>query len=388
MHFDHAEYETRLAKVRERMSAARLDALLVTSPENAYYLTGYNAWSFYTHQMVLVAGDKDPVWIGRAMDAPCARHTTWLPNGNIVGYPDDYVDNVDKHPMEFIAAQVARRCSANAVIGVEKDNYYFTAACYEALTSGLPDATFHDAGLLVNWVRIVKSPTELEYMRQAGKLASLSMQSGIDAIEPGVKQSAVAAEIYRAQIRGADEFGGDAPAEPAVMSTSLRLDSPHLTWTDETFVPDIGVNLELGGYRFRYTAALARSVYLGKPPDALCELADITKEGLDAALSSVAPGVTCESVEAAWRGVISRYGEEKASRIGYSVGAAYPPAWIERTASLRPGDRTELRADMTFHLMCGMWRPHIAFVLSETFRVTETGYELLTDLPRKLFIKS
>ena len=83
--------------------------------------------------------------------------------------------------------------------------------------------------------------------------------------------------------------------------------------------------------------------------------------------------MTCEAVEAAWRGYIARFGLEKASRIGYSVGLGYPPDWGEHTMSLRPGDTTELEPGMAFHMICGMWMDDWGFEASETFVVTDVG---------------
>ena len=94
-------------------------------------------------------------------------------------------------------------------------------------------------------------------------------------------------------------------------------------------------------------------------------------------------------MEAAWRKVITRAGYAKASRIGYSVGLGYPPDWGERTASLRPGDRTVLEPDMVFHVILGMWEDDGGYELSETIRISEGGPpEVLTQFPRALLIKA
>src|ERR1700716_1061331 len=52
--FPQAEYEDRLAKTRAAMEGRGIDVLLVTDPANLYYLTGYDAWSFYVPQAVIV----------------------------------------------------------------------------------------------------------------------------------------------------------------------------------------------------------------------------------------------------------------------------------------------------------------------------------------------
>lgn len=118
----------------------------------------------------------------------------------------------------------------------------------------------------------------------------------------------------------------------------------------------------------------------------MVELAAIVREGLEAALDAVRPGVTCESVEAAWRSIIAKAGLEKDSRIGYSIGAGYPPTRIENTMSLQRGDQSILQPNMTFHMIPGMWLDGVGYELSETFRVVDGGVEIVTDFPRKLFV--
>ncbi len=226
-------------------------------------------------------------------------------------------------------------------------------------------------------------------MKQAGKIAERVMQTAIDTVSPGIRECEAVAEVYRAQMRGTETFGGDYPAIVPMMPTGEKTATPHLTWTDDPYGNETAVNLELAACRHRYHSPLARTVYLGaNPPRKLTETADIVVEGLAAALEAVKPGVKCEDIELVWRRVIARAGLEKESRIGYSMGLNYPPDWGEHTASLRPGDKTVLQPNMTFHMILGMWMDDWGFECSESFRVTESGCETFADFPRKLFIKN
>ncbi|MFZ1200266.1 MAG: M24 family metallopeptidase [Desulfobacterales bacterium] len=387
--FSKDEYLSRIEKAKRRMDAAGIQVLIVSDPANMNYLTGYDGWSFYVPQAAVVALDAaEPLWIGRGMDAAGARHTTFLSPDNIIGYPDHYVQNPHKHPLNFVADQLKNRGWEKRSVGVEMDAYYFSARGYAALQADLPGAAFKDANLLVSWVRIVKSEREIAFMQQAGKIAERVMQTAIDTVAPGVRECDAVAEIYRAQMRGTDAFGGDYPAIVPMMPTGEKTSTPHLTWTDDPYGNEVAVNLELAACRHRYHSPLARTVYLGaNPPQKLSETAAIVVEGLEAALNAVRPGVVCEEVELAWRRVIARAGLEKESRIGYSMGLNYPPDWGEHTASLRPGDKTVLQPNMTFHMILGMWMDDWGFECSESFRVTELGCETFADFPRRLFVK-
>ncbi len=389
MPFEHHEYLGRINATKRRMEAAEIEVLLVTDPSNLYYLTGYNGWSFYVHQMLALALEaEEPLWIGRQMDIACARHSAFLSPDSLVGYPEDYVQSPARHEMDFIAGVLAERGWGRRRLGVEMDSYYFTARAYQQLELGLPDATFVDANLLVNWGRLIKSPAEIEQLRVAGAIADRAMRAVIERIEPGVRECDAAATFYATQVGGA-EHSGDLPSHVLYMPTGERASAPHLSWTDNCFKVGESTNIELAGCRHRYHTGLARTVFLGAPPSRLTELASVVAEGLEAALDTMRPGATCEQVEAAWRAVITRAGYEKASRIGYSIGIGYPPDWGEHTASLRPGDATVLEPDMTFHVILGMWMEDWGYELSETVRVSEDGApESFSRLPRELFVKT
>ncbi|WP_420897790.1 M24 family metallopeptidase [Brevibacillus marinus] len=388
LNFEIAEYQERLRKTKVRMEERGIDVLLVTDPANMCYLTGYDGWSFYVHQLLVVFGDEEqPVWIGRKMDAKAAEYTTWLAPQNIIPYADDYVQSTSKHPMDFVCDFLKEKGRANKTIGLEMDNYYFTAQCYVSLLKGLPNCRFVDATSLVNWVRVIKSDREIALMKRAAKLVEKAMRAGIEKIAAGVRECDVVADIYHAQISGTEEFGGDYPAIVPLMPAGEKTSAPHLTWTDKRYQPGDLVTLELAGCYKRYHSPMSRTVSIGTPSQEVRDLAEVVIEGINAALEAVKPGVTAEEVEAVWRTTIAKYGFVKDSRLGYSIGLNYPPDWGEHTISLRQGDKTVLEPNMTMHMMPGIWLDNHGVEISEAFRVTETGCETLAHFPRQLFVK-
>jgi ectoine hydrolase len=386
--FSISEYKERIKKIKQKMVSEGIDVLIVTDPANMNYLSGYDGWSFYVHQCLLVIIDEEqPFWVGREQDANAVKVTTWLSSDNIFPYSDDYVQSTVKHPMDFVSGILKEIGQANRIIGVEMDTYYFTAKCFEILRKCLPNARFKDATSLVNWVRIIKSEQEIHYMKKAAIIVENAMRTGIDSIEEDVRECDVVAKIYHAQISGTEEFGGDYPAIVPLLPSGEKTSTPHLTWTDERYKKGDPVILELAGCYKRYHCPLARTVVIGEPPQKVKDLAEVVVEGIHAALSVIRPGVSCEEIEMAWRKSIEKRGFNKDSRIGYSMGLNYPPDWGEHTASLRPGDQTILEPNMTFHMIPGIWLDHYGVEISESFRVTENGCEVLADFPRQLFVK-
>ena len=270
---------------------------------------------------------------------------------------------------------------------MEADSYYFTGKSLDVLRAELPNARIEDAGVLVNWVRTVKSAAEIAIMKDAARITEKIMQSAIDAIGVGVPQYEVAAVIQATGTRGVDGYGGDYPAIVPLMPSGVGTSCPHLTWRDEPFRAQTGTTIEIAGVRHRYHVPMTRTVYLGTPPDKMRHAAEVVVEGIHAALDVARPGAGTRDVHAAWTRTIERHGLFKDSRCGYAIGLNYPPDWGERTLSLRATDETVLEPNMTIHFMPGIWLDDWGIAISEPIRITETGVETFCDFPRTLFVK-
>lgn len=383
--FTAAEYEQRLARTQQQMAARGFDHLLVADPANLFYLTGFDAYSFYTPQVLVIPQRGKPLFFCREVDASSAWLTSNLDETQVFGYPERYVQHADRHPMDWVAAALASRLDHRAVLAVESESPYYTLRSHQALTAGLTHVEVTGTMSIVSWVRAVKSPAEIETMRAAAQITQRVFAVARETIRPGVRQCDAVAEIYAAGIRGTQDAGGSYPAIPPLVLAGANTAFPHVAWTDQPFVDDEPIALELAGCRQRYHVPVARTMYLGKPPAELHELADITGEGLDAMLATIRPGVACQDVAAAWSDVIARHGHTKSGRVGYPVGIGYPPDWGEQTMSMRAGDTTVLAQGMTFHMMIGMWLDGRGYSISETILVTDSGTECLTVLPRGLW---
>ena len=386
--FTKVEFELRIAKVRKSMDQKNCDILIVTDPSNMAWLTGYDGWSFYVHQCVILTLEGEPLWFGREMDTKGAKRTVFMKQENIIGYPDDYVQNSMKHPMEFLSRILLGKNLGQKTIGVEKDNYYFSASCLESLQKNLTQANFVDSTGLVNWQRIVKSSRELEFMRKAARIVEKMHARIFEVMEPGMRKNDLVAEIFHSGITGTEGAGGDYPAIVPMTPTGADASAPHLTWDDQPIPDNSGTFFEIAGCYRHYHCPLSRTVYLGNPPQKYFDVENAVLEGIEAGLEAAKPGNLAEDIEAAWRKTIARHGFEKESRCGYSIGLSYPPDWGERTVSFRKGDKTVLEQNMTFHFMPALWFEDWGLETTESIVITENNAETLANVPRKLFVKS
>ncbi|WP_350268912.1 M24 family metallopeptidase [Brevibacterium sp. CBA3109] len=386
--FSADEYLGRIASVRDRMIDQGLSALIVTDPANIYYLTGYNAWSFYTPQLLFVPAAGPLTLFLRDMDARGATHTSWLPPEDIVGYPERYVQRPHIHPFDWVSFALRQRWevarASSSPVGVEMDSHFFSPRAFRSLVNGVPEWRLVDSFELVNWIRAIKSPAEVALMRTAAEVTTESMNAALGTIGVGVAQNEVAAEIAAAQARGRGSAWGDYPAIVPLLPTGESADTPHLSWTDRRFIDDESVSIELAGVHRRYHVPLARTAVVGKPKQELIRLEGVVAEALAAVLDVAAPEVPTAELARTWNRVLALAGLEKPSRLGYSIGIGYPPDWGERTISIRTEDDQFLEAGMTFHLICGMWMNGYGYELSESILITDSGCDTFTAFPREL----
>ena len=388
MLFTKEEYKNRLKKVQKSMQEKGIELLISQDTNNMNYLTGYDAWSFYYAQCVIVhVNAEEPLCFVRAQDAGGAYIKTYLKDENIIVYDEKYIHVWPIHPYDRLVEIIKERKWDNLSIGVEMDSHYFTAYSHEKLKKGLPNAKIRDCERLVNWVRLVKSDEEIKYMKIASQITQLGMKTAFEAINPGVRQCDAVAKIYSTLISGTKEHGGDYSSIVPLIPTGKGTSASHLSWTDDKFVEGEASIIEISGVYKKYHCPMARTVLLGKPDQKKIDTMKRTREALQAGIDVTKPGNTADDVAQAFWKVLDKYGIEKKSRTGYSIGIGYPPDWGEHTLNIQKGDKTVLQKNVCFHMIAVMQFGEWGVESSESIRVSENGAENFYKFPGDLHIK-
>jgi Xaa-Pro aminopeptidase len=373
--FDTAEYDQRQAALRAQMEERDLDAVLLSGPENQYYLTGYETTGFHSFPQTLIfPRSGPPLLVTRQLEEGNAAAAYGLASR---GYRDD--DN----PAEVLGLALYGLGLAERTLGVEKAVPWLTVRLFEGLQRALPSAKLVDVSGLVELMRAVKSPAELFYMRQAAVAVAAGMRAGLAAIRDGVNEREIAAAVFPARILAGSHF----VRNPTYITAGPRSALAHATWLGKTLVPGDVVFLEMGANVRHYDAALIRTGIVGPPAEPLRRAADASLAGLTAALATVRAGIPACDVYRATREAIAKEGCEQffLHRAGYGIGIEFL-TWIERGGvSLDAGSQTILESNMTLHLVPYLLLPGLGSVgFSETVCVTDTGCEVLTQCPRAL----
>jgi len=388
MNFTGKEYKERLLKVQSSMQKKGIELLISQDTANINYLTGYDAWSFYYAQCVIVhINANEPICFIRAQDAGGAFIKSYLKKESIVIYDEKYIHSWPSHPYDALVDLLKKNKWDNLNIGVEMDTHYFTAYCYEKLKQNLPNAKIKDSERLVNWVRVIKSNQEIDFMKKAAIISENAMRTAMDIINPGVRQCDAVAEIQKSLFKGTKDYGGEYASIATLLPTGKGTSASHLTASDEKFVNGEATVVELSGTYKRYHAPLARTLNLGKPEQKKIDAMNATNEALEAGISVSKPGNTANDVAEKFWEILDKYKIKKESRTGYSIGIGYPPDWGEHTLNISKGDMTILKPNVCYHMIAVMQFGDWGVEASESIRITEQGNELLCNFPRDLYIK-
>jgi Xaa-Pro dipeptidase len=377
--FPMVEYERRLRELRQRMEARQIDAMLVTTPENICYLTGFESPGHYYFNGLVIPLEGEPFIVPRQLEDSGVQALTWLE----ISRP--YQDFDD--PMEVLHRALQEFDLHDRRIGYEKQCWFFTAAQQETFFALARSARFVDCSMIVEAGRVIKSDYEIELMRQAARAAEAGMRAGIEAVQAGVTENDIAAEIHYAMIKAGSEW----PAIAPFVASGYRGAIGHATWAGRRIEPNDIVMLEVGGCLKRYHTALMRTGFVGEPSPEVRAAEQTVLEAFQAMMDFIRPGVPAGAADAVGREIIARSnsGGTQFSRSAYSIGISLPPDWGEGyILSMQPREERPLEANMTFHLLPWVQVAGKGGIsISETIRVTPDGCERLTDFERGIFVR-
>jgi Xaa-Pro dipeptidase len=372
--FAKAEYDQRTARARKLLADAGIDVMVVTVPENIFYLTGQQTPGYYTFQALVLPVEGEPAFVVRQLEYFNLIANTFIANAEVYGDGDQ--------PVNFLVNIIKAKGWASKRIAIDKRGWFLPIAAYEALQDKL--GKIHDGAGIIEQLRIVKSPAELEKIAKAASYVEVGMRAGLAAVKLGASENDLVTAMMGSSIAAGSEYVGMEP----LVSAGRRSGVPHGTWRRGRIGNNEPVFLEMAACHDRYHAALMRSAWLGAIPQVAIDMDKTCQEGLDAALDAIRPGALCEAPHNACQKIIDRagYTENFRKRVGYSIGISFAPDWGEGgILNLYTGVTTELKPGMTFHLPVAL-RIYGQFTVgvSETVVVTETGCKALCAVDRTL----
>jgi Xaa-Pro dipeptidase len=370
------ELNRHLAEVQKVIKSRNLDLLLVTGPENIFYVCGQQSPGYYSFQCLCIPSSGEPFLFLRGLEAANARANTFL--NEILIYEDG------ANGAERLAQELGRRGYKNKRVGLDRRSWFLTVEQYECLTSAF--GKLHDGTGIIEPLRAVKSSIEIAQIEKAAQSVEAGMVAAISEIRVGASENDVAAAMIDAAYRTGSEYVGMEPFVCSGPRSGLR----HATWRRRVLQDGDLVTLENSACYNRYHAALFRTACVGQLTDNNASaMRDACIEGLETALAKLKPGNTCADVHNAVQNVVDKHGytDHFRKRAGYSIGIAFAPDWGEgNVLSLNHDVHTELQPGMVFHMPISLCvHGKYTVCASETAVVTSNGSRPLSSLKRALF---
>lgn len=374
-------FEHRMNDFRSRLSAAGIGTALITDDDNVYYLTGYYDYlhmEFGRPTILIVQSDGPSLLITPTIDLNTAEANACV--DRIAAWNDGMGDEW--------RTELPGVLKENVRIAIEPDHmsplvrrYIDEMVDADQLTTATP---------ILSQMRMIKSAQELQLARHAGEVANAMMSAGRAAIGDGVPEYEVAIASSQAGTRRAAELLSahytDADMSPNTHFLQIMASGDTVTKTHHRATTRIMRMREpvflcfCGMTNFhRFKLGFDRTFWIGDADPEQVAIYEVALASQQAALDAMRPGVTAESVHAAYAEVIQGAGFEYPFRCGRATGFSFLEA-----PQLITGDTTVLQPGMVFAVDGSVSTDTFRAQIGDSFIVADDGYESITAHPKSV----
>lgn len=378
--FTEEEFRSRRARAREAIGKAGFDWFVLFHPVSIRWLTGSDAKSYQEFQCLLVSANPGPICIltrdGERNefidDALVDQVHAW---GG--GEPDD--------PIAALERLIKKLGIGGSRIGMEVPGYYLHPHHYVRIQQLLGKSLVAEATNLIHDLTLLKSPTELTYIREAARIADIAMERFVGSLAEGRSELELAGEIYHALLTS----GSGLAASPINLVSGERSCFSHGAPTDRKLQRGDYGNVEYGATFKRYTSTIGRQFCLGPPTPRMVELYELVCQASDACRAEIRPEVSAAVPHEAAKRVIADAGLDhgRVHLSGYGLAPGSPPGWAEPMHLFGQSLYT-LQAGMvvTIEPPVFLGDEHLGARIIDNVLITNDGTELLTRFPRDLIV--
>ena len=380
VHFTEQELASRREKVVAALQSAGLAALLIFRQESMYYLTGYDTTGYSQFQCLYLGADGKLILLTRSADLRQARLTSVIDDIRI------WVDSADSNPGHDLWQILEEQGCHGRRLGVELEAWCLTGRRWEYVRAAIEGrCEYEDSSELVSRLRLVKSNAELEYIRKAAALADDALAAAQRLAKAGTPEQEVLTGMQSAVFQG----GGDYPASRFIIGSGenalmVRNFSGYSTLGDNDHL-----QLEFGGTYRQYHSCLMRTILTGEPSEQQLAMHAACCDALQACKDAARPGSTFGDIFAAHADSLDRsgFGEHRLNACGYSLGALYPPTWMD-WPMIYKDNPVVLQPNMVIfmHMILLDWERKLAMAVGDTVLVTTGECETLTKMGTGLVV--
>jgi len=370
--FSESEYQSRRQQVVNKLKNSNLDGILLFRQESMYYLTGYDTFGYCFFQCLYLGVDGSCALLTRSADKLQAEVTSTIKDIRV------WVDKANANPADDLIAMLDDFDCRGRKLAVELNAYGLTAALWNRINPVLSEyCQLTDQSELINTLRVIKSPTEMDYTQCAAKLADDALDEAIRLTAPGAYDGDILAAMHSAVYRG----GGDDPANEFILGSGenallcrYHTGRRNLSARDQ-------LTLEFAGVYRHYHACMMRTILIGEPDAQHIAMHKACEQAMLECQRTLKPGATAGEVFDAHASVVDRHGfrDSRLNACGYSLGATFAPTWMD-WPMFYTGNPVEIKTNMVYflHIILFDSESRLAMTLGETVTVTDNGAERLS----------
>ncbi len=371
--FTEAEHRERIERARKTLRENGIDGAICVAPEHMFYFGGYDAHTQFSEQaLVFSAGSDEPTIVMRDADVACATETSWVKDVRLYHY--------GAHRSESAAPLIADVLREKGLLGkrvsLEFEAYALTGGFLERIRASIGDTELVDGTKILGWLRVIKSPSELAYIREAQKHNLAGVKAAYESLRPGITEIEWAGEIQHALHRSGSEYS----AMPVFIWSGERTALGHSMATPRVLQANEPVMFCFAGVTRRYHISTYHSAHLGPPSRRFQSLYDAAQEAQQALVGGVKVGAAVGEAARAANAVLVKHGlaEHMYVRWGYGVGIGYPPAWLE-PLDVTPDAKEPWQPGMVFclHVELNLPGEGIGLVSGGDYLLNPDGIEAL-----------
>lgn len=360
----------RIEDIQKFLQTENVDAAFVTTPDNVFYVSGFDSNPQERLLGVMVFKDAEPFVICPLMEVPDVKSAGWT--HEVVGHAD--TDDA----WDIIMDTLNARGSVPTSIAIEKS--HLTVERMERMEELFKGATFIQLDDQINNMRVIKDADELANLRIAAKLADYAIEVGCSEIAEGKTELDILMAIeYEMKKKGVQKMSFD-----TMVLSGPKTASPHGIPGVRKIQQGDFILFDLGVVYNGYCSDITRTVAFGEPTDAQRDVYETVRKAEQAAVDLVKPGVKAFEIDKVARDVIDEagYGEYFTHRIGHGLGIS-----VHEFPSITGTNELVLEEGMVFTIEPGIYNPEITGVrIEDDVVVTATGVEVLTKFPKELQI--
>jgi Xaa-Pro dipeptidase len=372
IHFSKKEFSIRKSKVLSELKKKNLDALLMFKQESMYWLTGYDTFGYVFFQTLILTSKGDIVLLTRAPDLRQAKNTSIIKDIRI------WVDKEKSNPIDVLKNILSELNLEKSNLGVEYEAYGLTGRNAIRLNDSLRNFTvLHDQSELVSKIRVIKSASEIKYVRKAAELADKALDEVWKNARAGVSEGKVLAEMQKVIFEG----GGDYPANEFIIGSGHNALLCRYQAEKRILSNPDQLTVEWAGVYKHYHSAMFRTIPIGKADPKHYKMYEACVEVLSKCEKKLVSGNTVGEVFDTHAKTFDDLGYKKSrmNACGYSLGATFSPNWMDVPPMIFTGNPLIIKPGMVFfmHMILMDSKAQLAMNLGDTYLVTETGNERL-----------